>query len=97
MKLLGFSQTGIYYLQHLANLVKERTGVRHKLSNQSDVINLLRYSSTCTDTSIYSSYHEFTDTLNEDKRIYLQSRGILLPQSLIPLQGNWPESKQSLR
>ena len=97
MKLLKLSQMGIYYLQHLANLVKERTGVRHKLSKQNDIINLLRYSSTCTDTLIYSSYNNFTDSLEEDERIYLQSRGILLPKAFVPSQDTFPRSLQHLR
>lgn len=97
MKSLKLSQTGIYRLQQLAHHVKEKTGVRHKLSNPNEVINLLRYSSTCIDAPIYACYNEFIDAIDEEQRTYLQKRGILLPQITIGQQDKIPSAYQHLR
>ena len=72
------SQTGVYRLQQLANNVRQKTGVRHKLSDPKSVISLLRYSSTCTDKNIRGAFASFTDELSDDHREYLATRGLLL-------------------
>lgn len=82
MKSLVFSQTGVYRLQLLSTLVKQKTGVRHHLSDPKSTINLLRYSSTSPDTAIYDAYTNFTHSLESDQRDYLQSRGLLMPSTL---------------
>ena len=97
MKSLALSQTGIYHLQQLAHLVKQKTGIRHKLSDPKDVINLLRYSSISVDENIYTTYNGFTDNLDQDQRNYLQGRGILLPTSMMLPVSNQPNFFQSLR
>jgi|GEM_PF-1118094 len=86
MKSFSLSQTGIYHLQQLANLVKQKTGVRHKLSDHADMINLLRYSSTSSDETICATYTDFTESLEDDQQGYLTARGILSP--LFIKQGN---------
>ena len=72
------SQTGVYRLQQLANHVRHKTGVRHKLSDPKSVISLLRYSSTCTDRNIRGSFASFTDELTDEHREYLANRGLLI-------------------
>ena len=79
MKSLMLSQSGIYRLQQLANMVRQKTGVRHKLSEDKSVVNLLRYSCTSTDTTIYKVFNAFTDELNDEQRGLLQSRGLMVP------------------
>jgi len=88
MQSLVLSQVGIYHLQQLSTLVRKKTGVRHQLSDQRSTINLLRYSSTCPDTLIYEAYSEFTDDLDDDQRIYLQGRGLLIPSKAFSLPNN---------
>jgi hypothetical protein len=77
--LLVLSQSGIYRLQQLATVVRQKTGVRHKLSDPKDIINLLRFSCTSPDSNIYDTYNYFTNELDQDQRLYLQSRGLLMP------------------
>ena len=72
------SQTGVYRLQQLANSVRQKTGVRHKLSDPKSVMSLLRYSSTCTDKTIRGAFGVFTHELTDDHREYLAARGLLL-------------------
>jgi len=74
MKSLLLSQTGIYHLQKLAKTVKQKSGVRHHLSDLADIIYLLRYSITSSDEAIYDAYSHFADCLEEDQRIYLHSQ-----------------------
>ncbi len=88
MQSLVFSQAGIYYLQQLATFVRQKTGVRHQLSDQRSTISLLRYSCTSPDMEIYDAYNEFTDTLSEDQRKYLQGRGLLMPPMAFTLANN---------
>ncbi len=88
MQSLVLSQSGIYHLQQLSTLVRKKTGVRHQLSDQRSIINLLRYSSTCPDALVYDSYSEFTDHLDDDQRIYLQGRGLLIPPKAFSLPNN---------
>jgi hypothetical protein len=78
-KSLVLSQAGIYRLQQLATVVRQKTGVRHKLSDPKDFINLLRFSCTSPDSNIYDSYNYFTNELDEDQRLSLQDRGLLMP------------------
>ncbi len=79
MKSLMLTQAGIYRLQQLANMVRQKTGVRHKLSDQKSIVNLLRYSCTSTDTTVYRAFGAFTDELDDEQRAQLQSRGLLIP------------------
>lgn len=79
MNPLVFSQAGIYRLQQLSSLVRQKTGVRHQLSDQKSVINLLRFSGTSPDINVYECYSQFTEQLSDDHREYLQGRGLLIP------------------
>lgn len=96
MKSLVLTQTGIFRLQQLANMVRQRTGVRHKLSDQKSIVNLLRYSCTSTDTTIYRAFGTFTDELDDEQRAYLQSRGLLIPPMVFAKPNNASYQHQSV-
>jgi len=78
MNQLLFSQGALYQLQQLVKSVREKTGVRHRLSNPKDIFSLLRYSCTSSDTGISHYYDLFISELDEDQKDYLQDKGLLL-------------------
>ena len=79
MKSLLFSQAGVYRLQQLSTLVRQKTGVRHHLSDMKSTINLLRFSCTSPDDRVYDAFSCFSDELSDEHREYLQNRGLLIP------------------
>jgi hypothetical protein len=79
MESLVFSQSAVYQLQQLSKTVREKTGVRHRLSDQKSLVSLLRYSSTSPDANIFLYFSRFTNELEPEQRAYLQGRGLLLP------------------
>lgn len=79
MKSLIFSQAGVYRLQQLSTLVRQKTGVRHHLSEIKSIISLLRFSCTSPDAMVYDALCYFSDELSDEHREYLQNRGLLIP------------------
>jgi hypothetical protein len=82
MKSLVFSQAGVYRLQQLSTLVRQKTGVRHHLSDMKSTITLLRFSCTSPDSMIYDAFSYFSDELDDEQREYLQNRGLLIPPKI---------------
>ena len=78
MDTLLFTQSALYQLQQLVKPVRDKTGVRHRLSNKKDLFTLLRYSCTSADPLIADYYSLFIAELDEAQQAYLQGRGLLL-------------------
>lgn len=76
MEKLIFSQSGVYRLQQLASQFHHITGVRHKLSNESEMINLLRDCSESKDKVIQTYFAAFTGELDEAQSNSLRRRGV---------------------
>jgi hypothetical protein len=79
MESLVFSQSALYQLQQLSKAVRDKTGVRHRLSDPKSVITLLRFSSTSPDADIFMYFGRFTNELEAEQKAYLQSRGLMIP------------------
>ena len=79
---LVFSQPAVYQLQQLAKAVRQKTGVRHRLSDKTSIISLLKYSSTSADPGIFTYFSRFTNELEEEQRNYLLSHGLIIPTVL---------------
>lgn len=90
MQSLILSQSAVYQLQQLSKAVRDKTGVRHRLSDPKSVISLLRYSSTSPDANIFLYFGRFTNELEDDQRNYLQSRGLILPTVLYDKMDDMP-------
>jgi len=73
---LIFSQSGVYRLQQLASQVHHITGIRHKLSDEKAMLELLRNSATSNDKVIQTYFAAFTNELNEDQASKLRARGV---------------------
>lgn len=95
MELLHLSQAAVYHLQQLSIKVKQRTGVRHQLSNPRSVINLLRFSCTTPDSAIYEAFATFSEHLSDKQRNYLQERGLLIPPRAFT-SADTPEQRKPL-
>lgn len=76
MEKLIFSQSGVYRLQQLASQFHHITGVRHKLSDESAMINLLKDCAQSKDKVIQTYYAAFTSELDDSQTNSLRRRGI---------------------
>lgn len=88
MNQLLFSQGALYQLQQLVKSVREKTGVRHRLSKPKDVFSLLRYSCTSSDSDVSHYYDLFINELDEDQKDYLQDKGLLLSRIGLSYNGS---------
>lgn len=80
---LIFSQPALYQLQQLSKAVRDKTGVRHRLSEPKSVISLLRYGATSPDADIFKYFGRFTNELDIEQRVYLQNRGLMMPEVIL--------------
>lgn len=75
---LIFSQSGVYRLQQLAGQVNKHYGLRHKLSQQDGIMDLLRFSSNSTHQVVQAYFAAFTHCLNSMQRDLLKEKGVTL-------------------
>lgn len=76
MNSLIFSQKAVYRLQQLASHVYRHSGVRHKLSQEHEMMQLLRDSVFSSDPGVRRCYEAFTMELNQHQLNALIARGI---------------------
>ncbi|MCW8195528.1 hypothetical protein F6455_12085 [Proteobacteria bacterium 005FR1] len=79
-----FSQSGVYRLQQLASQVRNITGIRHRLSDESAMLELLRCCASSNHKVIKTYFAAFTSELDERQRISLQARGVRAHQGEHP-------------
>ncbi|MBX2809122.1 MAG: hypothetical protein KTR20_10875 [Cellvibrionaceae bacterium] len=96
MKHFIFSGRAVYKLRLLSQAVLKKTGVRHRLSQQRSVMELLRYSSTTPDGVIFDHFCEFTQELDEQQRKYLEGRGLLLPSVIVDKINAYSEQRSMM-
>ena len=75
---LIFSQSSIFYLQKLAHDVHTNTGVRHKLSNENSMLQLLKIATLSTDFTVRHDLERFTDELDSTQVKMLKGQGVIL-------------------
>lgn len=68
MEKIIFSQSGVYRLQQLASQVRSITGIRHRLSDESAMIELLRSCASSKHQVIQTYLAAFTSELNEQQK-----------------------------
>ncbi len=73
---LIFSQSGVFRLQQLASLVYRKTGVRHKLSVEDELLEMLRLSTRSQQSDIRRCCENFTMELNARQLAALKTYGI---------------------
>ncbi len=71
------SQSGVYRLHQLAHQVHTATGVRHKLSDHDSLLNLLDFSSHCSNSTIQTYLAAFTSELDSEVVDELEENGVL--------------------
>lgn len=77
MEKIIFSQTGVYRLQQLASQVRSITGIRHKLSDESAMLELLRACASSKHQVIQTYFAAFASELNDQQMSSLLAKGIL--------------------
>jgi hypothetical protein len=78
MDTLIFSQTAIFRLQQLGSNYYRHTGERHKLANESGILELLQTSALISDRKVRTAYDAFVLELNKRQIDALTQRGIKL-------------------
>lgn len=78
MSNLILSQASVYHLHQLANKARLVTGVRHRLSEQSGMLKLIRDCSFSNDSQIRFQLANFIDSLNPEQLDILSSYDIQL-------------------
>lgn len=78
MDTLIFSQTAIFRLQQLGSQYYHHTGERHRLANESGILELLQSSSLVADRKVRTAYDAFVMELNKRQIDALTQRGIKL-------------------
>lgn len=96
MQSMVLSQAAVYQLQQLSKAVRDKTGVRHRLSDPKSVISLLRYSSTSPDANIFLYFGRFTNELEDEQRQYLQGRGLILPSVIYDKLDSFAEHRNAM-
>lgn len=75
---LIFSPSSIFYLQKLAHDVHSCTGVRHKLSNENSMLNLLKSATLSKNRAVRKDLEKFTADLNAEQINALMGEGVVL-------------------
>lgn len=76
MDTLIFSQTAIFRLQQLGSQYYHSTGERHRLANESGILELLQSSALISDRKVRAAYDAFVMELNKRQIDALAARGI---------------------
>jgi hypothetical protein len=78
MDTLIFSQTAIFRLQQLGSQYYHHTGERHRLANESGILELLVSSALISDRKVRAAYDAFVMELNKRQIDALIQRGVKL-------------------
>ncbi len=78
MDTLIFSQTAIFRLQQLGSQYYHHTGERHRLANESGILELLASSALISDRKVRAAYDAFVVELNKRQMDALTQRGVKL-------------------
>jgi len=79
MNALSFSQTAIFCLRRLVTQYYYFTGVRHRLTDEFGILDLLRNSASMTHDNVRAAYRAFLKKLDQSQLETLVALGIDLP------------------
>jgi hypothetical protein len=79
MNALSFSQTAILCLRRLVTQYYYFTGVRHRLTDEYGILELLKKSASMTHRNVRDAYRAFLRKLDQHQIEILVSQGIELP------------------
>jgi len=79
MNALSFSQTAIFCLRRLVTQYYYFTGVRHRLTDEFGILELLRKSASMTHSNVRDAYRAFLKKLDQHQIDMLVAQGIELP------------------
>lgn len=78
MSTLIFSQAAIFRMQQLASSYFHRTGIRHRISSDDGMMNLLKEAGLCGEKEVRRCYDAFVMELNKRQIDGLVARGVNL-------------------
>jgi hypothetical protein len=80
MNALSFSKTAVFCLRHLVTQYYYFTGVRHRLTDEFGILDLLRKSASMTHRNVRAAYEAFVRKLDQHQIEMLVAQGIELPK-----------------
>jgi len=83
MNALSFSQTAILCLRRLVTQYYYLTGVRHRLTDEFGILDLLQKSASMTHHNVRAAYRAFLKKLDQHQIEMLVAQGIELPRDAI--------------
>ena len=72
-----FSQASIFHLYRLGLVVSGKTGKKYSLSNEAEMLALIKRADTSSDLSINRQFNAFISTLEPNLRAEMYARGYL--------------------
>jgi hypothetical protein len=78
MTTLIFSQAAIFRMQQLASSYFHKTGVRHRISSDEGMLDLLKEAALCGEKEVRRCYDAFVMELNKRQIDGLAARGVKL-------------------
>jgi hypothetical protein len=78
MSILHFKQAGVYHLQKLQHLIREKTGVRYKLGNEESLFLLIKEAIKHHDKAIHDEFLLFYSNCWPSTQAYIESE--ILPK-----------------
>jgi len=79
MNTSSFSETALFCLRRLVTQYYYFTGVRHRLTDEFGILDLLRNSASITHRNVRSAYQAFLKKLDQHQIETLIAKGIELP------------------
>ncbi|RYY76285.1 MAG: hypothetical protein EOO52_01870 [Gammaproteobacteria bacterium] len=79
MNALSFSQTAIFCLRRLVTQYYYFTGVRHRLTDEFGILDLLKKSASMTHSNVRAAYRAFIKKLDQRQIEMLVAQGVEVP------------------
>lgn len=77
MQKIIFPQSGIFHLQKLAHQIYATTGIRHRLSNETSMLNLIKHSANSNNQLTRQYFKDFTNAAGEETITKLSRMGVI--------------------
>lgn len=82
MEKLIFKEKNIFILSKLVSLVRQETGVRHRMSNNDSIVSLLKDVCKSAHPQIKAYFNKFVENLTPEQIQDIKSEGVDIPEAL---------------
>jgi len=90
MERMIFNETNIFILSKMAAIVRQKIGRKHRLSSESEIIELLHEVTEQNDQRLLAYYGRFLENLTPEQVVYLAENGVSIPEQYMKKPGLFP-------